>query len=923
MKLDLSTEAQDAADAWRPPAAAENLVGRPMRLLGVNAYRGPHLYSALPMIRLQLDLGDLESFPTDRLPGFVDALTAKLPGLLDHGCGNRSTGGFARRLVEGTWLGHVTEHVALELQTLAGHAVSRGKTRTQKDRPGAYNVMFAYQDEAVGRLAGEVALRLVDSLLPIGLQGITGLPPATTPFELASAQAALREAVRKAALGPTTDALVREAKRRGVPVARLNAQSLIRLGWGAQQQLIRASVTGATSLVAAEAAGDKALAKSLLAAAGLPVPRGEVVRDAEAAVAAAARLGGPVVTKPLDGNHGRGVNLNLRDAAAVAWGFAQAAQHGRRVIVEEQYEGRDYRILVVDRKIVAVAERRPAAVTGDGRRSIAELVETVNRDPRRGRGHEAVMTRITLDDHARAHLSEQGLTADHVPGEGVEVVLRTTANLSTGGLAIDRTDEIHPDNAAIARRAAAVIGLDIAGIDFLAPDIARSVRETGGGIVEVNAAPGFRMHLAPSEGESRDVAGPVIDMLFPRGRRARIPIVAVTGTNGKSTTVRMIEQILARQGRTVGFTTTSGVYIGDERVLKADASGPISARMVLADPTVEVAVLETARGGILREGLGFDRCDVGCVLNISDDHLGLKGVMTLEDLAAVKSVVTESVSRRGVSVLNADDPLTRRMARHAGGRVAFFSMQEAPESRAFVAAHVAGGGLAAVVERDITGEQMVLLDGGRRRLLTPVAAVPATMAGQARFNIANALAASLVAHGLGVPPDTIAAGLASFQSSFADNPGRLNIHDAHGFRVIVDYAHNPAGIAALGELLLSLRPGHRRTIGCVSIPGDRRDADILAMGASAAALFDHIVFREKPDGRGRKPGEVIGLLRRGALEAGCSEDRVEGLPREADAIAACLERARSGDLVVLLPTDVEAAWAQVLAFSPAGAAPDA
>lgn len=915
LQMDINTQA--AFDAWTAtqPVAAP---ARPMRLLAVNAFRGPHLYSATPMIRLQLDLGDLESFPTDRLPGFVEALTERLPGLLRHGCGNRNAGGFARRLTDGTWLGHVVEHVALELQTLAGHAVSRGKTRVQKDRPGVYNVMFAYRDEAVGRLAGKVALQLVDSLLPPHLRGLMGLPSAQVAFDLAAAQAALAGAVRNAALGPTTASLVAAAERRGIPVTRLDEHSFIRLGWGSRQKILRASITGDTSLVAAETAGDKALAKRLMAAAGIPVPRGEVVRTPAEAVAAAARLGGgPVVTKPLDGNHGRGVNLNLGGPEAVAWGFEQAAQHSRRVIVEEQYEGRDYRILVVDRKVVAVAERRPASIIGDGRHTVAELVEIVNRDPRRGRGHEAVMTRIALDDHARAHLASKGLSADHVPAEGVEVVLRTTANLSTGGVAIDRTDEIHPDNAAIARRAAAVVGLDVAGIDFLAPDISRSVRETGGGIVEVNAAPGFRMHLAPSVGEGRDVAGPVMDMLFPRGRRARIPVVAITGTNGKSTTVRMVEQILTQQGLTVGFSTTSGVYIGAERVLKVDASGPKSARMVLADPTVDAAVLETARGGILREGLGFDRCDVGCVLNVSDDHLGLKGIMTLEDLAAVKSVVTESVSRHGISVLNADDLLARRMARYAGGRVAYFSLQDDAESKAFVAAHVAGGGLAAVVEDGPEGEQFVLLDGPRRRTVASVAAAPATLGGRVRFNVANTLAAILITHGLGTPLEVIAAGLAAFRSSFDDNPGRLNIHDDHGFRVIVDYAHNPAGIAALGELIGSLRPDYRRTIGCVSIPGDRRDADILAMGAAAATLFDHIVFREKPDGRGRRPGEVIGLLRRGALEAGCSEDRIQAVPLEADAIAACLDLAQPGDLMVLLPTDIEATWAQVLAFEPA------
>ncbi len=915
--MDLKTEDESrgwpAAEVWPPTPL------RPMRLLAINAYRGPHLFSATPMIRLQLDLGDLEAWPTNRLPGFARALTAQLPGLLRHGCGNRNAGGFAQRLTDGTWLGHVAEHIALELQTLVGHPVTRGKTRGQKDRPGVYNILFSYQEESVGRLAGEVALRLVDSLLPVGLQGLKGLPALEAPFDLGLAKVGLAAAVRHAALGPTTGALVQAARQRGIPTARLNAQSLVRLGWGARQKIIRASVTGDTSLIAAETASDKALAKRLLAAAGIPAPRGDVVRTAREAIAAAARIGGPVVVKPLAGNHGRGVNLNLEGAEAVTWGFDQAAQHGRRVIVEEQYSGRDYRILVVDRKVIAVAERRPAAVVGDGTRTIAELVEIVNRDPRRGRGHEAVMTRITLDAHARGHLARQGLAADDVPAVGREVVLRATANLSTGGTAIDRTDDIHPDNAAIARRAAAIVGLDVAGIDFLAPDIACSVRQTGGGIVEVNAAPGLRMHLAPSVGQARDVAGPVIDMLFPPGRPARIPVVAITGTNGKSTTVRMVEQILARSGRTVGFTTTSGVYIGGERILKADASGPISARMILGDPTVDVAVLETARGGILREGLGFDRCDVGCVLNVSDDHLGLQGILTLKDLAAVKSVVTRSVSRRGVSVLNADDPLTRDMARDARGRIAYFSVNPESGAKALLDGHVAKGGLAAVLERDASGEGLVLQDGPHRCPLIPVTAIPATLGGQARFNIANALAAALIAYGLGVAPDTIAAGLAAFRSSFADNPGRLNVNDDHGFKVIVDYAHNPAGIAALGELVQSLRPHHCRSIGCVSIPGDRRDADILAMGAAAAELFDHIVFREKPDGRGRRPGEVIDLLRRGAISAGCLPSRVQGVAHEADAVAACLGRARPGDLVILLPTDVESVWAQVLAFRPATA----
>jgi cyanophycin synthetase len=886
------------------------------RLLHKAVYRGPHLFSHLPMVRLQVDLGALEGWPTNTLPEFTDRLLALLPSLGGHGCSYKTPGGFVKRLEEGTWVGHVAEHVALELQTLAGTPVTRGKTRSVKGRPGVYNILFHYRHEAVGVAAGYAALRLVDSLLPPELRGLKGVEGADQPFELKAVLAELKDLVRRASFGPTTAALVAEAERRDIPVARLNEQSLLRLGWGRRQKILRASITGDTSLIAAETAGDKNLAKTLLAAAGLPTPRGAVVRTAEEAIAAAARIKGPVVTKPLDGNHGRGVSLGLTTPEAVRWGFEQALPHGRRVIVEEQYEGRDYRVLVINGEIAAVAERVPAQVVGDGTHTITELVAEVNRDPRRGRGHEAVMTRIVVDDHVRERLSKVGLTPDSVLEAGRTVQLRDTANLSTGGSAIDCTDRIHPANALIARRAAAIVGLDIAGIDFLTPDISQSALERGGGIVEINAAPGFRMHLEPSQGTPRNVAAPVLDMLYPERGRSRIPVVAITGTNGKSTTVRMVAHILERRGLTVGFTSTSGVYIAGERVFKGDASGPISARMVLGDPMVDVAVLETARGGILREGLGFDRCDVGCVLNVSDDHLGLKDINTIEDLAAVKSVVTESVARRGVAVLNADDPQTLRIARHARGRIAYFSMHGGPDLAAHLQKHLAQGGLAAVLEPSVRGGDLVILEGERRTPVVSLDAVPATLRGQARFNVANALAACLVARGLDVPVDTIAAGLSDFHSSFADNPGRLNIHDAHGFRVIVDYAHNPSGFGALGDLVSSLRPAHECIIGCVSIPGDRRDADILAMGASAADLFDHIVFREKPDGRGRKPGEVLRLLREGAIGAGRDPAHVECISAEAAAIGACLERARPGDLVVLLPTDVEAAWSQVTSFRP-------
>lgn len=896
----------------------------PMRVLERAAYRGPHLYSARPMVRIQLDLGRMEAWPTDRLGDFTDRLLQILPGLRRHGCCSGEPGGFVRRLEGGTWFGHVVEHVALELQSQAGSPVSRGKTRSVRGRPGVYNLMFAYQDETAALLAGRLALQVCNRLLPKELSGVEALSLACPDHHdprLVSADTAVeaisivRDAVRTAAFGPSTQALVDEARRRGIPVQRLNAQSLVRLGWGANQRRMRASVTDRTGLVAAELAGDKGQAKALLEAIGCPPARGAVARTSDEAAAIARRLGGTVVVKPIDGNHGRGVTTGLTETEAVRAAFDLAVRHSRRVVVEQELPGRDHRVLVVDGKIVAVAERRPPSVVGDGRQTVAELVAQLNDDPRRGAGHENSLTLVRLDDDAaQAILRRQALQPGDVPDAGRIVVLRSAANLSSGGTAVDRTDDIHPDNAAIARRAALALGLDIAGVDLLAPDITRSIHDTGGGVVEVNAAPGLRMHLAPSEGRSRDVARPIIEMMFPRGVRARIPVIAVTGTNGKSTVGRMVAHVLRGEGRIVGLTNTSGVYIDRERVRQADASGPRSARMVLSDPTVDVAVLECARGGILREGLAFDRCDVGCVLNVQPDHLGLKGVETLEDLAKVKSVVAETVGRRGLSVLNADDPLTLRMARHAGGRVCWFSMRGGREAPGFLLKHMAEGGAAVVYDAE-TGA-IDLHDRGERQMIGFARDIPATLNGAAAFNIANALAASAACHGVGVPADRIRRGLESFTSSYEQNPGRLNIYDDHGFRVIMDYAHNPEGLRALGRLVCALRPQGGRMIAMISIPGDRRDQEIRAMGEISAEFFDEIVFRETPDNRGRAAGEVIRLLEEGARLAGAESNRFKGVQREEEAVASCLDSARPGDLVVLTPTRVEAVWEQILSFQP-------
>jgi cyanophycin synthetase len=892
-----------------------------LTVLERGVYRGPHLYSHTPMIRVMVDLGPLESRPTNTIEGFAEALLERLPHLREHGCSRHRPGGFVERLSEGTWLGHVIEHVALELQTLCGMPVTRGKTRSVRGRPdGVYNVMFAYEDEAVGVAAGRLAFELVESLLPLELRGFAGLEKIDTPLagvDIDARLADLDRLARRRALGPTTKSIIDAARRRDIPVRRLNDQSLLQLGWGARQKKIQASITSETSHLAVEAAGNKGLAKQLLRQAGLPTPNGAVVRTVEEAQAEARHLNAPVVTKPLDGNHGRGVTTGLTTPEQVARGFQEAAKHSRRVIVEELYTGADYRALVIGGKLVAVAERSPPFVVGDGDRTIADLIEQLNRDERRGEGHEKVMTKVKVGPALHAFLAEQGLAMESKLPVGRRVALVPTANLSTGGSATDRTAVIHPDNVRVCEQAAAVIGLDVAGIDLVCPDIRRPLRETGGGIVEVNAAPGFRMHLEPSVGDRRDVAGPVVDMLFPRPSRARIPLVAITGTNGKSTTVRMVAHILQRQGLTVGYTTTSGVYRNGHLVRAADASGPKSAQMVLADPTVDVAVLETARGGMVREGLGFDRCDVGAVLNVTEDHLGLKDVNTLEDLAAVKSIVTESVSRRGYSVLNGDDPHCHRIARHAGGNIIWFTQQGERQMSSVLHKHLMDDGVVVAVEMRDGRQTIVLCEGAKRTTVERVQNIPATLGGAVQFNVANAVAATAIAFARGVEIPAIAEGLRTFETSFENNPGRLNIYDGHGFKVILDYAHNPAAMRALGGVIQQLRPRDGKVIGMASIPGDRRDEDLRAMGAIATDIFDEVVFRERPDGRGRLAGEVLRLMEEGALQTGCDPRRLSKVLGETDAVERCLSMAEPGDLVVLLPTEVEAVWRQMLDWRPA------
>jgi len=664
-----------------------SLVPRPeLRILETRVLRGPNYWARGPAIRMLVDLGVLEEFPTDKVPGFTEALVGLLPSLEEHACSLGRRGGFITRLEEGTWLGHVAEHIALELQQLAGTEARIGKTRSTGEY-GRYNVIYSYGEEQVGLEAGRIAVALVNHLVA---------PDAGT-FDFGGEMERLILLAESRAFGPSTQALVDEAVTRDIPWIRLDRHSLVQLGQGVHQQRIRATMTSRTSAIAVDVASDKSLTNTLLGAAGLPVPRSELVRRVEDAVAAAGRMGYPVVVKPLDGNHGRGVNLDLAtpDEVRRAWPLARAESRAGAIVVETYVHGNDYRVLVIGGRMAAIAERVPAGVTGDGQRSVRELVEAENTDPRRGIGHEKVLTRIKMDAAAEELVREQGYGWDDVPEAGTRVKLALTGNMSTGGTSIDRTTEAHPENVEIAETAARIVGLDVAGIDFIVPDIAVPVREQGGAIVEVNAAPGFRMHTHPTVGEPQYVARPVIDLLFPRGTDARIPIIAVTGTNGKTTTVRMIAHILKLMGRRVGMTSTDGVVIDERLVIKADASGPKSARMVLQNPRVDFAVMEVARGGILREGLGYDRNDVAVVTNIAPDHLGLGGIDTLEQLAAVKAVIVEAVPRNGFAVLNADDPLVFGMRRRCSGDIVYFSLQ-APgsESREYIERHCRRGGRA-------------------------------------------------------------------------------------------------------------------------------------------------------------------------------------------------------------------------------------
>jgi cyanophycin synthetase len=855
-----------------------------LRVTRLRALRGPNYWRLAPVIACDVRLGALESVTSADVPGFNDRLLTALPSLREHPCSSGAPGGFVDRLEKGTHIPHILEHVALDLQNLASSDVGFGRVVESGDA-GVWWVIVAYDEEDVGLQSMRDAVSLVRSAL--GGQA----------FDIDAAVRELQDLFERVRLGPSTWAIVEEARRRGIPVRRLNSRSLVQLGLGRNLRRIQATLTDHTSAIAIEIAQDKDDTKRVLEAIGLPVPHGNVAESADQAVEFAQEIGFPVILKPLDLSHGRGISARLTDEAAVRTAWDQSRQLAERFIVEQFAEGRDHRVLVIGGRVVAVAERVPAHVTGDGVHNVCELIDIANQDPRRGVGHTKVLTRLACDEITVEHLARSGRTLTSVPAKGEHVSLCATANLSTGGTSIDRTDDIHPSNVTACEMAAGVVGLDIAGIDVITRDISVPFRENGAAIIEVNAAPGVRMHTHPTEGEPRNIGAPIIDMLYPPGAPAAIPVVSVTGTNGKTTTVRLIAHIFRHTGKTVGFTTTDGVYLNNRLVIEGDMTGPFSANIILSNPTVDVAVLETARGGIIRAGLGFDECDAGVVLNVSADHLGLGGINTLEQLADVKSVIAAVVKREGHAVLNADDPLVLAMRDRSPGDVVLFSTTGGDDENPAITDHLAQAGIAVLVEQDT----FVVRRGRLRIPIAAVREVPLMMGGAARFQRGNILAAIGTAYVQGIRYDDIRAGLLSFFPSPALTPGRLNLLRAGRGRLLVDYAHNAAAVAGLMELVASLDA--RRRVGVVTAPGDRRDEDIRELGRLSAGL-DHVIVKEDDDRRGRESGEIAALVRAGLVAGGLSPDAIEVVADELEAVDRAVSLLGDHDIGVVLADDV-------------------
>lgn len=852
-----------------------------MKILETKVLKGPNYWSInrINLIQMKIDLEEMEERPTDKVPGFRDRLQKILPSLYGHRCSVGTPGGFFQRVDEGTWMGHVIEHIALELQTLAGMDTGFGRTRGT-GKHGEYYVVFSYMEEDAGIYAGKAALSLVEALIN------------NVSFDLDPVIMRLREIREDTRLGPSTGCIVEEAVRRGIPYIRLNKHSLVQLGYGIHQKRIRATIASTTSNIAVDIACDKEETKKLLGDAEIPVPKGDVIRTEEGLEYAISRIGYPAVIKPIDGNHGKGNTTNITTWEQALTAFAAAKQFSRSVIVEKYITGFDFRALVINYKFICAALRTPASVIGNGKFTIQQLIDKTNADPRRGYGHEKVLTQITIDQFTQKMLDEKGYSLSTIPANDELVLLKPTANLSTGGTSTDVTDEVHPANIIMCERIARIIGLDICGIDIMANDLRTPISENGGAILEVNAAPGFRMHIDPSEGLPRNVAEPVVDMLFPKGSVGTIPIIAITGTNGKTTTTRLIAHIAKTAGYKVGYTTSDGVYIQNQLMMKGDCTGPVSSQFVLKDPTVDFAVLECARGGILKSGLAFRNCDVAIVTNVSADHIGLGGIVTMEQMAKVKSIVPETVSKRGYAILNADDDLVFKMKENLECNVALFSMDE---NNPRITEHCKKGGFASVFENGY----ITIMKGNWKIRVMKVTEVPITYGGRALHNIMNCLPAVLSTYlWRNISIDDLKTALHNFVPSPSQTPGRLNLFQFKNFNFLVDFAHNPAGLELLCDFTTKIEGSPK--VGIISGTGDRRDDDIRELGRISGRYFEEIIIRQDKNLRGRTREEIVNLLLEGIKETQPREIPIEVIYSEKEAIMYAYKNAKPGSLITIM-----------------------
>ncbi|MBG6062854.1 cyanophycin synthetase [Flavobacterium sp. CG_9.1] len=850
-----------------------------MKIIKVQALRGPNIWSIQrkKLIQMRLDLEEMEQFPTNKIDGFKERIEAMFPSMIEHRCSEGCRGGFFSRVERGTWMGHVIEHIALEIQSLAGMETGFGRTRETKTL-GTYNVVFSYTEENVGLFAAESSVAIAEALI------------AGTEYDLNADLQKMREIRERVRLGPSTGSIVEEAVSRDIPWIRLGTNSLVQLGYGVNQMRFQATITCKTSSIAVDIACNKEQTKKMLDMASIPVANGSICTDEEGLAETIKKIGYPIVLKPLDGNHGKGASINVTNWEDAVSGLSFAQVYGKRVIVEKFITGFDFRILVIDNKLVAAAKRVPAHVIGNGTDTIQQLIETTNLDPRRGYGHENVLTQIDVDRDTEDLLEKLNYTLETIPRIGEIVFLKSTANLSTGGTSVDVTDMMHPENIFLAERISRVIGLDVCGVDIMAENLTQPLKENGGVILEVNAAPGFRMHLAPSEGLPRNVAAPVIDMLYPPGKSCRIPIIAVTGTNGKTTTTRLLAHIVKNNGFKVGFTTSDGIYVQNHMMEKGDTTGPLSAEYILRDPTVEFAVLETARGGILRSGLGFSLCDIGVITNIQEDHLGISDIHTLEDLAKVKATVVKSIRKNGWAVLNGDDPHCVKLGNDLNCNVAYFSLDEDSE---FIKKLCAEGKTVAVYENGY----ITIKKGEWKIRIERATHVPLTLGGKAKFMIANVLAATLASYLWGFKTEDISLSLQTFIPSAAQTPGRMNIFEFKKFKVLIDFAHNASGYKGVEEYLQSVDA--TKKIGIIAGVGDRRDEDIRECANIAARMFDHIIIRQEKYLRGRTEDEIIELILEGIKSSGKSVT-YEIIPKETEAIKHAINSAEEGSFITAL-----------------------